>query len=77
MYSPSLSPSGRYVSYLASSPSSGASTEGVIQVRDLCYGAGKSCAARAYAVDDLEQLLNRVPDRNVPASAVEFNRRYG
>jgi Tol biopolymer transport system component len=52
VYSPSLSPSGRYVSYLASSPSSGASTEGVIQVRDLCYGAGKSCAARAYAVDD-------------------------
>lgn len=52
VYSPSLSPSGRYLSYLASSPSSGSSTEGVIQVRDLCYGAGKSCQARAYAVDD-------------------------
>lgn len=52
VYSPSLSPSGRYISYLASAPSSGASIEGTIQVRDLCYGAGKGCLARAYAVDD-------------------------
>jgi Tol biopolymer transport system component len=52
VYSPSLSASGRYISYLASSPSSGSSTEGVIQVRDLCYGAGKACQTRAFAVDN-------------------------
>ncbi len=52
VYSPSLSPSGRYISYLAGSPSSGSSTEGILQVRDMCNGAGKSCVARSYAVED-------------------------
>ena len=52
VYSPALSPSGRYISYLAGSPSSGSSSEGVLQVRDMCNGAGKSCIARSYAVED-------------------------
>jgi hypothetical protein len=57
VYSPSLSPSGRYISYVASTPSSGSSTEGTIQVRDLCYGAGKACQARAYSLDDTSTCL--------------------
>ncbi len=50
-YSPSLSASGRYVSFVAASVSSGSSSEGVVDVRDLCFGAGRACVAHTYAVD--------------------------
>jgi hypothetical protein len=51
-YSPSISASGRYVSFVAASASSGSSSEGGLEVRDMCFGAGKACAAKSYAVND-------------------------
>jgi WD40-like Beta Propeller Repeat len=52
VYSPSLSPSGRYISFLAGATSSSSSSEGVLQFRDMCFGAGKACVARSYAAED-------------------------
>ncbi len=50
VFSPALSPSGRYVSYVAAAASSGSSSEGTLQVRDMCYGAGRSCVPHTFAV---------------------------
>ncbi len=51
-YSPSLSANGRYVSFVAASAASGTSSEGIVDVRDLCFGAAaRSCVAHTFAVD--------------------------
>lgn len=50
-YSPSLSANGRYVSFVAATAASGSSSEGVVEVRDLCFGAGRACVAHTYSVD--------------------------
>jgi hypothetical protein len=50
-YSPSLSANGRYVSFVAASAASGSSSEGTVNVRDLCFGAARGCVLRTYALD--------------------------
>ena len=51
-YSPSISANGRYVSFVAGSTASGSSTEGTLEVRDMCFGAGKGCVVHSYAAND-------------------------
>jgi WD40-like Beta Propeller Repeat len=51
-YSPSISASGRYVSFIAGSSAAGSTTEGTIEVRDMCFGAGKGCVVHSYAAND-------------------------
>lgn len=54
VFSPSISASGRYVSFVeghsAFASPNASSTEGALLVRDTCFGAALPCTARAYAV---------------------------
>jgi Tol biopolymer transport system component len=51
-YSPSISANGRYVSFIAGSSAAGSTTEGTLEVRDMCFGAGKGCVVHSYAAND-------------------------
>jgi hypothetical protein len=51
-YSPSISASGRYISFIAGSSAADTTTEGTIEVRDMCFGAGKGCLVHSYAAND-------------------------
>jgi WD40-like Beta Propeller Repeat len=55
-FSPAISASGRYISYVSGAasavPAGQVSTEGSLVVRDTCFGAVLPCTARTYAVSE-------------------------
>lgn len=71
---PSISPTGRYVSYIASSAAnSGASTVsgGSLYIYDTCFGATAACTAQAYAITGASVVSNAPPfTANAAAPAV-------